>query len=218
MKNRKRLPILMLLLMAAVFLYGCSSQSGGSPVTFIEGDDGPTSVFLAGTAGSPSQMPAMSPTPSPGTKGQHLAAEDPPQEAAEKEMPAEPDGGLEKTELSVEETYGTKELVAAYIHAYGKLPSNYIKKKEAEALGWDSRKGNLWDVAPGKAIGGDAFGNREKRLPTKDGRVYYECDVNYEGGFRGADRLVYSNDGLIYYTEDHYESFTLLYGEPENKK
>lgn len=218
MKNRNRLPILMLLLMAAVFLYGCSSQSGSSPVTFIGDADGPTSVFLAGTEGSPSRMPAMSPTPSPGTKEQHLAAEDPPQEAAEKEMPEEADSGLEKTELSVEETYGTKELVAAYIHAYGKLPSNYIKKKEAEALGWDSQKGNLWDVAPGKTIGGNVFGNREKRLPTKDGRVYYECDVNYEGGFRGADRIVYSNDGLIYYTEDHYESFTLLYGEPENKK
>ena len=105
--------------------------------------------------------------------------------------------------------------VAAYLHAYGELPPNFIRKEDARALGWDSADGNLWDVTDGMSIGGDRFGNREGLLPEADGRVWYECDVNYAGGFRGAERIVYSNDGLIYYTDDHYESFTLLYGEED---
>ena len=105
--------------------------------------------------------------------------------------------------------------VAAYLHAYGELPPNFIRKEDARALGWDSADGNLWDVTDEMSIGGDRFGNREGLLPEADGRVWYECDVNYAGGFRGAERIVYSNDGLIYYTDDHYESFTLLYGEED---
>ena len=101
--------------------------------------------------------------------------------------------------------------VADYLHAYGELPPNFITKNEAKELGWDSAKGNLWDVAPGMSIGGDRFGNREGLLPKADGRTWYECDVNYEGGYRGADRVLYSSDGLIYCTFDHYESFTAIY-------
>ena len=112
-----------------------------------------------------------------------------------------------------DEEYSTKDEVAAYIHEFGHLPDNYITKTEAQDLGWKSSKGNLWDVAPGKSIGGDKFGNREKKLPVKSGRKYYECDVNYEGGYREADRIIYSNDGLIYFTDDHYNTFELLYGE-----
>lgn len=105
-------------------------------------------------------------------------------------------------------TYTSPEDVAAYIHTFSTLPSNFITKKEAQALGWVSTLGNLWDVAPGKSIGGDYFGNYEKLLP--DGN-YHECDVNYAGGYRGAERLVYSTDGRIYYTNDHYATFTQLY-------
>lgn len=101
--------------------------------------------------------------------------------------------------------------VALYIHLYGKLPSNFISKSQAEDLGWVNSLGNLDEVAPGKSIGGTRFGNYEGMLPEKDGRVYYECDVNYTGGYRGGERLVYSNDGLIFYSDDHYESFTQLY-------
>lgn len=107
--------------------------------------------------------------------------------------------------------YSSKEEVSAYINKYNKLPSNYITKKEAENLGWESSKGNLWDVADGKSIGGDKFGNREGLLPKKSGRQYYECDIDYNGGYRGAKRIIYSNDGLIYYTEDHYKTFEQLY-------
>lgn len=110
-------------------------------------------------------------------------------------------------------TYNTKEEVALYLHTYNRLPQNYITKKEAEKLGWDSKKGNLGEVAPGKSIGGSHFGNYEQQLPQKDGRKYFECDLNYDGGYRGAERIIYSNDGLIYYTGDHYKNFELLYGD-----
>lgn len=110
-------------------------------------------------------------------------------------------------------TYTSKEEVAAYLHQYQRLPDNFITKKEAKDLGWISNEGNLGEVAPGKSIGGDRFGNREGMLPDAEGRKYYECDINTDGSYRGAERIVYSNDGLIYYTGDHYESFELLYGE-----
>ena len=110
-------------------------------------------------------------------------------------------------EIDVNGKYTSKEEVSLYIDTYGDLPSNYITKAEAKELGWDSNSGNLWDVADGMSIGGDVFGNREGLLPEDDDRIYYECDIDYEGGYRNSKRIVYSNDGLIYYTEDHYESF-----------
>lgn len=124
------------------------------------------------------------------------------------------DGDIAVTdELLVEYGYDyyLPDEVALYLHAFEELPPNYITKSEAQDYGWDSREGNLWDVAYGFCIGGDRFGNREGLLPKEKGRQYYEADVNYEGGFRGGERLVFSNDGLIYYTADHYESFELLY-------
>lgn len=109
-------------------------------------------------------------------------------------------------------TYTTKDDVALYIHLYGHLPDNFITKKEAQSLGWSG--GSLEPYAPGKCIGGSHFGNYEGVLPEADGRSYTECDINTLGAkSRGAERIVFSNDGLIYYTNDHYESFTLLYGE-----
>lgn len=114
-------------------------------------------------------------------------------------------------ELTEDGTYTDAANVALYLHTYGHLPDNYLTKTEAEALGWDSSRGNLWDVAPGCCIGGDRFGNREGLLPKASGRQYYECDVNYEGGYRGGERIVYSDDGLIFYSRDHYASFTQLY-------
>lgn len=109
-------------------------------------------------------------------------------------------------------SYTTKEDVALYIHTYGELPANFITKKEAQALGWTG--GSLEPYAKGKCIGGTFFGNYEGHLPTKKGRTYTECDIDTLGkSSRGAKRIVFSNDGLIYYTDDHYETFTLLYGE-----
>ena len=107
--------------------------------------------------------------------------------------------------------YYSEEEVALYLHAFAQLPPNFITKDEAYDLGWNSRQGNLWDVAYGMCIGGDVFGNREGLLPESRERTYYECDVNYEGGYREGERIVFSSDGLIYYTGDHYESFEMLY-------
>ena len=113
--------------------------------------------------------------------------------------------------VSEDGIYTSKEEVAYYIHIYDHLPDNYITKSEAKKLGWDNRDGNLQEVAPGKSIGGDYFSNYEGKLPKKSGRSYHECDIDYKGGYRNAKRLVYSNDGLIYYTGDHYEHFEKLY-------
>lgn len=111
-------------------------------------------------------------------------------------------------------SYSSKDDVALYIHTFGHLPPNYITKKEAQALGWSG--GSLEKFAPGKSIGGSRFGNYEGLLPDKPGRFYTECDIDTVGkSKRGAKRIVFSNDGLIYYTDDHYESFTLLFGEED---
>lgn len=115
-------------------------------------------------------------------------------------------------QLPEDGTYTSKDDVARYIYLYGHLPSNFISKKDAQALGWEG--GSLEPYAPGKCIGGSRFGNYEGILPEKDGRSYTECDIDTLGAAkRGAKRIVFSNDGLVYYTEDHYETFELLYGE-----
>ena len=113
--------------------------------------------------------------------------------------------------LAEDGTYTTKEDVALYIYQYGYLPHNFMTKNEARDLGWEG--GSLEPFAPGMCIGGDKFGNYEGLLPDADGRKYTECDINSLGKKRGAERIVFSNDGLIYYTGDHYETFELLYGE-----
>lgn len=113
--------------------------------------------------------------------------------------------------VSEDGEYDSRDEVALYIHLFGHLPSNYITKSEAQKLGWSG--GSLERYAPGCSIGGDRFGNYESLLPVKQGRKYYECDIDTKGrSSRGAKRIVFSNDGLIYYTDDHYDSFTLLYG------
>ncbi|CRH26303.1 Ribonuclease [Chlamydia trachomatis] len=88
-----------------------------------------------------------------------------------------------------------------------RLPDYYITKREAREKGWEPSKGNLCDVLPGKAIGGDYFGNREGKLPKESGRKYFEADVNYDCGRRDAERMVFSNDGLVFISKDHYKSF-----------
>ena len=117
----------------------------------------------------------------------------------------------EEAAIDPDGSYTTKEDVALYIHTYGCLPNNFMTKKEAQALGWEG--GSLEEYAPGMCIGGDRFGNYEGLLP--EDRDYTECDIDTLGAKkRGAKRIVFSDDGLIYYTDDHYESFELLYGEP----
>ena len=125
----------------------------------------------------------------------------------------QPTAEVTQAAISENGAYSSKDEVAEYLHEFGHLPPNYLTKKEAQDLGWVASKGNLWEVAPGKSIGGDRFGNREGLLPEAPGRKYYECDIDFDGSYRGAKRIIFSDDGLIYYTDDHYESFQLLYGE-----
>ena len=104
-------------------------------------------------------------------------------------------------------TYDSKDDVALYLYTYGHLPNNYITKKQAKELGWSG--GSLKEYAPGKCIGGDYFGNYEELLPDAD---YHECDIGTLGKkSRGAKRIIWDDDGNIYYTSDHYESFEKLY-------
>ncbi len=128
--------------------------------------------------------------------------------------------GPEEEELTVTEDgeYTDKDHVALYIHEFGHLPSNYVTKNKAADAGWDSKAGNLNTILPGKSIGGSRFGNYEGLLPEKDGRKYYECDIDFnpdgqtsEPAYRNEKRIIYSNDGLIFYTEDHYKTFEQLY-------
>lgn len=97
--------------------------------------------------------------------------------------------------------------VDMYVSLYGTLPEYYIDSKSAEELGWEKLEGNLAEALPGKMIGGDAFGNRKRKLPEKAGRIWYEADFDYVSGYRNACRILYSNDGLVFVTYDHYISF-----------
>lgn len=139
---------------------------------------------------------------------------------ASEESPAVSDGkadfsasdATDAAALDKHGTYDGKDEVALFIHTYGHLPDNYITKQQAESAGWSG--GSVEKYCPGKCLGGSRFGNFEGLLPDKDGRTWTECDINTLGAAsRGAERIVFSNDGLIYYTPDHYESFELLYGE-----
>ena len=101
--------------------------------------------------------------------------------------------------------------VADYLHQHQRLPSYYLTKSQARRQGWEPSKGNLCQILPGRAIGGDRFSNREKVLPEKQGRHWFEADVNYDCGRRGSDRMLYSSDGMIYVTRDHYRHVEQVY-------
>lgn len=134
------------------------------------------------------------------------------EELSQEEVTDDSEEVLSEDILDRDGSYTTAEDVALYLHLYGELPQNFMTKNEARDLGWEG--GSLEKYAPGMCIGGDHFGNYEGVLPKKKGRSYQECDIDTLGAkSRGAKRIVFSNDGLIYYTDDHYETFTLLYGE-----
>lgn len=138
------------------------------------------------------------------------AEADPPEDTTVADDPEDTTGAAPA--IDEEGFYYSAEDVALYLYTYGHLPENFITKSEARKLGWEG--GSVEKYAPDCAIGGDKFGNREELLPVASGRQYYECDIDTHGeNSRGAKRIVFSNDGLIYYTDDHYESFVLLYGE-----
>lgn len=112
--------------------------------------------------------------------------------------------GNSSAQVSIDQLTEEKTVIS-YVKQNHKLPDYYITKNEARKQGWNPSQGNLCDVLPGKAIGGDKFGNREGRLP--DGEKYFEADVNYHCGGRNADRIIYTQNGEVYLTKNHYKSF-----------
>ena len=175
--------LLLILLLAIGSLTGCKKHVDPDPSP----DTDP--VINTDSGGTTDPGTDTEPDPEPG--------------AAESPFP-----GVEVTE---DGRYDDRYEVAAYLILYGHLPENYITKKEAEALGWSG--GSVEKYAPGCCIGGDYFGNYEGILPEKKGRTYHECDIDtldYKN--RGSRRLIYSNDGLIYYTGDHYKTYELIWG------
>ena len=195
MRKRRRMGLLLAVIVAVlcVLLVGCaggtksSGESASQPVASQDAQK-----ESAGSAAKPDSN-----------------------EQSAKEKKSEQDAAT-KTAVKVAEngTYTSKDEVAAYIYEFGHLPSNFITKDEAEDAGWKTKGRSLDEACPGKSIGGDKFSNREGKLPKAKGRTWTECDIDYHGEkSRGAKRIVFSNDGLIYYTGDHYKTFELLYGK-----
>lgn len=174
--------------------------NGETSVTgVIGGADGPTEIIVVTPDEGDKQSESQpSTTPAEGTTQQQPTGYD---EPAVEVLPIDEDG-----------TYNSVEDVSLYLYTYGELPDNYITKNSARDLGWEGGSVEYY-AGDGYAIGGDKFRNQDGQLPSADGRQYYECDIDTVGeSKRGAERIVYSNDGLIYYTPDHYEHFELLYG------
>ena len=202
----KRILCVLLALLLLAGLAGCYSYGGQGPALESSFE---LQVLPASTgAGDTREAPASTAAPAPETDP---APESKPADTAPQEAPTEPDAPeAPASRITEDGIYDSKEEVALYIHLYRHLPSNYITKKEAEKLGWPG--GDLRPYAPGKCIGGSHFGNYEGLLPKAKGREWTECDIDtLNKKSRGAKRIIFSNDGLIYYTDDHYESFEQLY-------
>ena len=195
-KLRRYFPLVILLLVLAFFLFPSQNNAvapSADPSAAVSSD----TLSLATSSPNASSRPTAAPsTPNAETP----TASAPSSDAAPEEEQLLPEDG----------SYTTKEDVSLYLVQYGHLPSNFITKKEAQKAGWSG--GSLEKILPGKCIGGDRFGNYEGLLPAAKGRTWTECDINTLGAkSRGPERIVFSNDGLIYYTGDHYDSFTQLY-------
>ncbi|MBQ5991932.1 MAG: ribonuclease [Clostridia bacterium] len=210
MKYRRQfLSVLFAVLLLASFFSCAKNAPVVSPTpTQSSGLDAP--VFTLEPVGIP-ETAVPDPTPDPVKTPSETDSPEPAETPVPTDAPT-PEPTDTPCPVSEDGEYWTRDEVALYIHLFRHLPKNYISKEEAEDLGWSG--GSLEPYAPGYSIGGDYFGNYQGLLPKKKGRKYYECDIDTRGKkSRGAKRIVFSNDGLIYYTGDHYESFTLLYGE-----
>ena len=172
----------------------------------------------------PEEEPQQPETPAEEPQEPEAPAEEPQEPDAPAEEPQQPEAPAEEPQEPAQEepvqeeerldefgSYSSMEDVVLYIETYGHLPDNFITKNEARDLGWSG--GSLEPYAPGCSIGGDRFGNYEGLLPDAKGRKWTECDIDTVGKkSRGAKRVVFSSDGLIYYTDDHYETFTQVGG------
>ncbi len=186
-------------MMIVLLSTGCGEKGSGDtkmqeiPITYatevtatplVEETVAPTVVPTAAPTAAPTVVPTAAPTAEPTVAPTAVEA------------------------IDRQGSYTTRDDVALYLHTYGVLPPNFITKAQARELGWSG--GSLEPYAPGYCIGGDYFGNYEGLLP--EDKNYHECDIDTLGASgRGAKRIIYSDDGWIYYTADHYESFTVLY-------
>ena len=203
------------LVLAVALLAAC----GAPPLDQSAGGSAPPAQTSAPVQPPPPE--SQPPAPSPGTEEKAPESPPPAPEPDETEAPLEepkpaPEEAPGEPGLTVTEDgwYNTKDEVALYIHLYNRLPENYVTKNQAEQKGWQGGSVEKY-TGEGTAIGGNRFGNYEGLLPKAKGRSYTECDINTVGKkSRGAERIIFSNDGLVYYTNDHYKSFEQLYGEP----
>ncbi len=193
-------------------LYGCSQEEVDLVVdaaysllaeeTDADIDDDAADETFPIEENTPAEIPAK-PEKTPDVDPEEVPVVEPEPEA----VPApeeEPAPQTDPQEVAYGEYYYDVENVVLYLDTYGELPDNYITKNEARDLGWNG--GSVENYQDGAAIGGDRFGNREGLLP--DGS-WVECDIDTEDeNSRGAKRLVFNlEDGLYYFTDDHYESF-----------
>lgn len=194
--------VLLMLLMTA-----CGSSTNAVP-EITQGYESEENNRLAETASPSESIPEIS---------QEIESEVQEQQVQEQQVQEPQESALVTEEPQEDEsndnlpTYGDYyydlENVVLYLELYDELPPNYITKSEARDLGWEG--GSVEKYQRGAAIGGDTFGNREGLLPESGGRKYTECDIDTKGRkSRGSKRLVFSNDGLYFYTSDHYETFS----------
>lgn len=201
---RRRVSALLLALVWMVMLSSCGGAPGSAET-----------VVQLPVAQPSAEEPLGSPSELPTEELPESSSELPTEEPTESSSELPTEEPTESPAVSEDGWYSSKEEVALYIHLYGHLPDNFVSKREAQDAGWTGGSVERY-TGEGTAIGGSRFGNYEGLLPEAEGRTYTECDIDTVGrSSRGAKRVVFSNDGLIYYTGDHYESFELLYGEAE---
>ncbi len=107
------------------------------------------------------------------------------------------------------EVINTFEGVADYIVKYGRLPDNFITKAEAAKLGGtrkrQSRRSSAWKKHRRRYL------SKQRKAASRCGRTRMERSRHQLYiGIPGSDRIVYSNDRLVYKTTDHYKTFTRM--------
>ena len=221
---RTALATALFLALSMVLVCGCTSSSGSSSQSAASGSTESASVS-ATSEPSGATEPIESPeSPEPASEPAQPAVSPTPTVTPQRESTV---GTLDYKkyplivkhdyvtpaglEVYEDQQYTSMDEVALYLHKFGHLPSNYVLKKTARNAGWVAADGNLWDVMPGVSIGGSSWNPDDGQLPKIKKRAFYEADVNYNGGYRNSERLIFTSDGLIFYTPDHYQTYWHLY-------
>ena len=197
----KRIFIILLTVILLLFSTACVGNGGNSDALQSVGSQEPTAATTPDAESDPTETEVQTEEPPDVTTAE-------PSETTADTSPSLPDEGVSLPVIG--KYYYDLTNVVLYLELYGELPPNFITKAKARELGWSG--GSVEDYIEGGAIGGDFFGNYEGLLPKANGRTYHECDIDTDAlNSRGAKRLVFSSDGLYFYTSDHYESFSQVY-------